>query len=576
MSFISRSLFFSLLLVCNVFSFAQFAGGTGTEEDPWQIKTLTNLENVRNYLGANHTDKFFIQIADIDAADTRNWDSEAGFLPIGSDTAFAGNYDGYGYKIRNLYIDRTNLDRVGLFGRTDGATLKNIHLENHTISGKHRVGGIVGNMENSKISNCSASGSVNGTSGWIGGLVGYGYFATIKDCHSSGSVLGSGNSIGGLIGLYDFYSEMENCYSNCNLNITPSSWGIGGLIGQSNSPISNCYATGDISGGARTGGFIGLHSFASIDNSYSTGNVQGRSFMLGGFIGENRGAINNCYALGNITATRSTTKQVGGFIGKNSGTIQYSFGIGEIIGTNEDIGGFIGENDNGTITNSYWNTETSNMTFSDGGEGRTTSQMTFPYANNTYTEWNFDLIWAEDINSEKNEGYPYFDFTRVILTISTQGQGKAMINNLEYTEPMIFNTGKEVQLEVIPDEGWEFEHWTHNDTILSTDANFVFTMPENNANIIAVFQEMDNSSANAIIEDYLKLFPNPANNHITIQSDFIIERIALFGIDGKVLKEQNLNNNSHIIDVSDLLSGVYFIQIYSNTKTVIKIVKIAR
>lgn len=44
----------------------QFEGGSGTEDDPYQIETVEQLQDIRN-----HTDKHFIQIADIDANETK-------------------------------------------------------------------------------------------------------------------------------------------------------------------------------------------------------------------------------------------------------------------------------------------------------------------------------------------------------------------------------------------------------------------------------------------------------------------------------------------------------------------------
>ena len=69
---------------------AQFAGGSGTEEDPFQISTVDQLQEIRN-----HTDKHFIQINDIDASETENWNDGKGFNPIGDDVVrFRGSYIG--------------------------------------------------------------------------------------------------------------------------------------------------------------------------------------------------------------------------------------------------------------------------------------------------------------------------------------------------------------------------------------------------------------------------------------------------------------------------------------------------
>jgi hypothetical protein len=59
------------------------------------------------------------------------------------------------------------------------------------------------------------------------------------------------------------------------------------------------------------------------------------------------------------------------------------------------------------VSNSFWDVETSATIYSDGGVGRTTDEMTFPYATNTYVEWNFTEEWQADENYVNNNGYPF-------------------------------------------------------------------------------------------------------------------------------------------------------------------------
>ena len=93
---------FTTIIAFNVTTVtAQFAGGDGSKEEPYHIETVEQLQEIRN-----HTDKHFIQIANIDASDTENWNDGEGFEPIGDVTVkFIGSYDGSGYEISGLYID---------------------------------------------------------------------------------------------------------------------------------------------------------------------------------------------------------------------------------------------------------------------------------------------------------------------------------------------------------------------------------------------------------------------------------------------------------------------------------------
>ena len=118
--------FFALLLILGWGAMAQTAtapSGSGTSENPYQIATLANLY----WLSQNSTEwsKYYTQTANIDASATASWFSNAGWLPI---ELFQGTYDGGGKTISGLTISRGATDYIGLFGKTNGATLKNIGL----------------------------------------------------------------------------------------------------------------------------------------------------------------------------------------------------------------------------------------------------------------------------------------------------------------------------------------------------------------------------------------------------------------------------------------------------------------
>ena len=81
------------------------SSGDGSSGDPYQIDTLNNLYCVTQNSGK--WDAYYIQTANIDASSSSSWDSNAGFTPIGnSSTQFTGSYDGDGYTIDSLFINR--------------------------------------------------------------------------------------------------------------------------------------------------------------------------------------------------------------------------------------------------------------------------------------------------------------------------------------------------------------------------------------------------------------------------------------------------------------------------------------
>ena len=101
---------------------AQFAGGSGTAEDPYQIEKVEQLQDVGQ---EEYRSSHFILVADIDASETADWNDGKGFEPL----RFDGNFDGDGHVITGLTIDRAQEDAVGLFGFTSQAVIKILDLK---------------------------------------------------------------------------------------------------------------------------------------------------------------------------------------------------------------------------------------------------------------------------------------------------------------------------------------------------------------------------------------------------------------------------------------------------------------
>lgn len=318
-------------------------------------------------------------VNNIDASATSTWNGGDGFDPIGSSVnKFTGSFDGKGYAIDSLYIHRSGEGDCGLFGNVgDNVTIQNVSLTNIEVFGSGQTG-----------------------YGALAGRVGEN--CTIKKCSASGVRTYGSSYVGGLVGLLGIGSTMQNCYAT--LPVTGNDGTIGGLIGVANtdSIIENCYATGAITHldtfYPRAGGFVGLN-WGIIRRCFAIGDIAGYN-QNGGFVGYNGGTIENCYARGDVTSN----DKVGGFCGQNVGTIDDSYSTGAPIG-NEDVGGFCGINDD-TITNCFWDTQTSGEATSDGGTGKTTTQMK---TQSTFTDagWNFTTIW--DIDGVTNNGYPFLN-----------------------------------------------------------------------------------------------------------------------------------------------------------------------
>ncbi len=375
------------------------SAGTGTETIPYEIETLENLY----WLSQNsiYWDKYYIQTADIDAAETETWFGGEGFPPIGTETTpFTGTYNGDNYTISNLYVNRPS-NNLGLFGYvgdfTLGGSLINIIVENATIS------------------------SPSEDNWWYSGvLVGYIKYGEIDNCHTSGTVQGDLYGSGGIAGGIDLSTMVSNSSSSCIVNGQESVGGFAGDI--THSVVTNCKATGDVVGTDWVGGFVGYNA-DEIYNCFATGNVSGNSY-LGGFVGQHRNAsgtpvIKNCYAWGNlIRLSGSTDENIGAFAGNCNSAVEisYSYAIGSVVyesASNPTDKGFVGsDGGTNTYTANFFNSSASVQTVGTGATPQTTTGMK---TQSTFTDagWDFmgetsngtDDYWG--INQNENSGYPF-------------------------------------------------------------------------------------------------------------------------------------------------------------------------
>src|SRR5690625_3977488 len=140
----------------------------------------------------NNLNAHYALAQDIDASETVNWNNGAGFEPIGTlIDMFGGSFDGRGYKITGLYINRGSTDYVGLFGMALLATIQNVDLVDGTIVGGNYTGGVVGYAwEDNSVTQCYNTGSVTGK-GSTGGVVGSVWQdSSVTQCYNTGSVTG--------------------------------------------------------------------------------------------------------------------------------------------------------------------------------------------------------------------------------------------------------------------------------------------------------------------------------------------------------------------------------------------------
>jgi hypothetical protein len=360
-----------LIVVCFVSytARAQYGGGTGEPNDPFLIYTAEQL----NEIGLHNDDwcKHFKLMGNVDLLDFDGKEGRPRFNMIAPDTnmvrkgfqrtPFTGVFDGNGHVISNFNYISTDKNRIGLFGYINdpNAQIKDLGLINSNIDGGsgYGIGSLVG--ENyGNITNCYVEGgSVSGY--WdTGGLVGSNN-GTIIDCYFAGKVSGS-NGVGGLVGA-NYEGTISKCSSRGEV---AGDFAVGGLVGDNPafdifSTIINCYSSSDVSGGKYVGGLAGSSGWSYPGNHFTE--------------------IKNCYSIGNV-------------FGK------------------ENVGGLVAYNvyESGSIITSFWNIESSGQTQSDGGTGKTTSEM---QTASTFLEASWDFMDETDNGTEDiwwiDEGQDY-------------------------------------------------------------------------------------------------------------------------------------------------------------------------
>ena len=327
-----------------------FAGGTGTESDPYQIANGAQLAYLASEVnkGQPYENACFVLTADIDLGN-HDWtpigNSFSDALFGGTDySVFAGNLDGKGHTVSNISIGTESAplesDVFGLFGAT-GGKLSNLNLDGVTICGIAKnvnvssdvcvigLAGALAGFAGGPIENChvvklnmamKTPSSGWAAAYWIGGLVGTLDGQYIDECSVSGKITeksGKG-SIGGLIGVLGQAAKITYSHADVALDVKPDYYGgadVGGLIGKGNGDkdpetvISNCYATGNVTGGAYSGGFAGSLWGLNIKNCYATGDVTDAYASMAAFAGTDAsaayacGSVTNCYTTGTVTGS---------------------------------------------------------------------------------------------------------------------------------------------------------------------------------------------------------------------------------------------------------------------------------
>ena len=231
-----------------------------------------------------------------------------------------------------------------------------------TASGGSYGGGLAG-ISHGSIDGCHASGAVNGDS-LTGGLVGWTDGGTITGSYALGIVTGSGADIGGLVGRAEADGEISGCHAGGAVQNTGDN--TGGLAGYTESPVSESWAEGSVesTAGSYAGGLIG-YTTQSVSRCWAEGSVTTRQH---GSRRADRGHNSCCNRLlclrfGKLQYVRRRTAGI--LLSGATADNCYAFGF---VTASSSPGGLLGGT-SGTVTDSFYDSETSGYDAAGGADG---------------------------------------------------------------------------------------------------------------------------------------------------------------------------------------------------------------
>ena len=321
------------------------------------VLKINSIEQLNAFLSSSNSyyGKTVVLMRTLDFKDPNSY--ESGVVNTssiqGRSSEFSGTFDGQGYEIRNIKLQRsgtTLMGSLGLFQRTKNATIKNLGVTGSVsyTGATGSTGCLVGEaIYNLTIDNCFFEGDIQSTSTnqyastnafnshSVGGLVGIiaDYIiretgvslVNITNSHFAGKIearYAHTTSVGGIIGKQEFkntnsMTTISNCFNHGDIYGTVNGGNgdsstyvcAGGIIGSTNNAtIRNTYNTGNINAKNNAGGIVGAcggyahnTNMLEIKNSYNIGTIKGNSNGDGilGSKNEKKIDIGNCYYLNN-------------------------------------------------------------------------------------------------------------------------------------------------------------------------------------------------------------------------------------------------------------------------------------
>jgi len=323
--------------------------GSGTESDPFQIRSISDLILMRDAINAGDDIKTasgtgvasstasYLLTTDIDMSPACSKKSGKSWTPIADystsqDLVFSGVFDGGGHVLSGLYINRSS-SYQGLFGAVNQACIKNLTIDGELVVGSYSgmlAGLSIAYPLDCRIENCHTKGMISGNN-YIAGLVGRETsYSTVSYCSNEASVKGN-YCVGGITG-YCYGAVVMNSSNSGTIETARNSSGndFGGIAGYINyGRVFNCTNTGDVNGYGYVGGIAGyVWQGGKVLNCNNFGSVSSGQDYAGGICGYlssdaalpymGEALLVNCYNAGKVTGAGSFTGSLAGFTGMRS------------------------------------------------------------------------------------------------------------------------------------------------------------------------------------------------------------------------------------------------------------------
>lgn len=328
-----------------------FSSGSGTENDPYLITTIEELNNIRQK-GYLNTGKFYKLAKDItyQSLSMTNSITISEWQPLGDeDTPFVGNFNGNNKRITDLTITQHKSTDVGLFGYAVNSNIYDLNLDSPRVIGNENTGILVGNAAYSTIKNITINNfDIDSTNEICGGLVGIAKGTSINNCHleTDSDIFGTTDYCGSIAGILINNSTVNNSTAKLsNKSELNGSDFVGGLVGYTeNSKITNSKFYGTIRASSQNvGGIAGQSSNSTIQKCCSLDGSASGTTNIGGICGyiSDKTSISQCYSEMHLSAGHNN---VGGLVGSSydSEVVNSYYSDSNINGKADSNGGLVG------------------------------------------------------------------------------------------------------------------------------------------------------------------------------------------------------------------------------------------